>query len=733
MRLLLSGVVLFGVIISSCRNNLESGRSESQATDKAVLVKIKNLDISVDEGGVLSAMTFEMRKTGVGNLLPVHVKEDGTVSVHTAIAKVDGSVYGIAKLPWRYLAARDGGKAHLRLDLGEISLKNRDGSPYTGTDYNPGASSDWRIAAIVGGTLSSDKKTVDFTNPTTELKAIDITKVGDKFDLEVPFAIPWSPIEILQDGSVTWGSSRRPSEAQTETIVSFKPLGSLIGYQLTNTTPEDIEPQGIRVYTDGFTHSGIFDITDPSNTDLGGYPRWVYKESCSSDIRYTLSTGSPKLISGASPQARYYAWVMPNRGQASATTRLLIEGKPTASSRYGYWTTDYAPSGANQGMPKEHKAHVLKAAINNAFTVPMPLELVTEYNVAGGKEHANFIYAVSNSSLHPGMMGNLRFANRKPDGTVLTGTDPADLSTYRYANNLSGLYNYYVTAGEKNHVTDSRFNPDAHRLEDKNIIDVDGVTRKLSERYYVPEHEDWWSVFSGIDDKLTLYGSYIHFDRTNSGSVSEAYRLGGRELSIRLTAGCKFSDPDVQGADVYVYALRHLELPSNKPEYQRNWYNPVTGGRDRLICYPRLTDNRFATAYRYKRIGTHGTNNNPTSAIQVESVFLGERVNTENITIETLKNWSESDWTNGVGYTKRVFPSAGTISFTNPSSVGNPFIAPSYRIYGTQGAYWSATPSSLENSYVKSLEVLWGAPNVRTISSSQSYKANAVRLFKRMP
>lgn len=678
MKQVLVGGFILACLLAGCKHDREA-LAEKSSEKKVVTVELRDISIEVDVSS-LSAIGFtmgEIKKTGGGTSIgpkvtgfgdKARVTVDGKTLVKVITALSNGSSWGARELEWEYTPASGGGggssqPAMLRLKEGTISVAN-EGEFYHG-------SPDWYLCGIIGGTYNPSAGEVTIT-PTRELKGVsDSNPVGGQFDLEVPMGFPWMKV-IVQNNPGTphpFASNHYKQvkgKRNDASAVVFKPLGAVIGYQLGNSLANSsFTPTGFSVHTDAFNHTGSFNLKTPTS---GAYPSWKAVVDCDTDMRYTLSSSTPAgtLSAGQTSAYRYYAWVMPTEGTTTANTRIVLDGTATGSGApinpFNIWKTSYTPNGT--GRPSQHKTYTLRAMVNAVQPFRTSLESVTEFNLAGGRDitPATFIYPKPSSASNLiGLDGSLRFANRKPDGTVLTGTNPSNLATYKYANNLSGYYSWYVALGAI-HPT---YNPDGHKLLEKNMIDSDGQIRKVGERYYIPSNEEWWGIFPSGKSQT----SWSLTSSDNQNLVKDYARLGNPSLGCRyyrVYGSCSYSRAVRQGYSHVIYALRFAKAPDGATPIQERWYTLETETSGINTTYEPLTDNSIAMGYKYTYVNYALPNNQP--HIKVESIFLGEAGYQALPTKDA--SGVQAVW-NSYPVTTRIFPLTG---FYSPNQV-TPFVS----------------------------------------------------------
>lgn len=573
-----------GLILGACSSEAEFNKEETKESHEIIL---ENITAEINDDA-LRAMDFTMGVNESGKVVPLHQFTDGaTVEVNTGLS--NGTAYGSATLNWKYHKGTATSKPRLVLTKGVIKLTNE-------SNWTAGAQG-WYLTGILGGTRISNSNRVTIT-PTTILKGVNNTSPsGSAFTLEVPYGFAWTAVTVKRsNGSAVIGDAN----------VTFKPLGSVIGYQLGNNigSGSTLTPTGFWVFSDGFSHAGSFDIQNPTPNKL---PTFTESEGCEASMLYSFDPTTPAgtISHGATSQYRYYAWVMPRTGVTNANTRIVIKGMATgvASTAGALWKTSY--NGVT--VPKQHTSYTLQAKASTR--VLLPIEAATEYNLAGGGELAY------NSTQTP-YSGPLRFANRDASGGTVA--DPQ-------ASNGSAYYMGYLTIPPEEGVTNTTHNPKGLNLTTASLIDLDGSTITLGSKYFIPEEEDAVGLYPDVRTSTSTSRMYFTgiYTSQNLKMTEESYRLGGRDLPIRLTSASSYTLPIVQGDNIEVYALRYMK-PKQSVSTIRRFGSYVASKSGRAYyCYPLVTDNTMVCAYRYTRVGTHSYNTTG-SRLRIEAMYLGE-------------------------------------------------------------------------------------------------------------
>lgn len=666
------------LLLGSCA---QDELKQAPATEEARIIPITLEKITADlDTEQMRALNFEMGEDVNGRIVPLHDLPDGSeVNVHTIVTTQGSGPHGAKTLKWRYSKAKNGKKAQLILTRGQIDIVDL-GSSGDRT-FVPGATK-WYVMAmfgsgyLTGGTNSHPPKQINVENPTTVLTGVDNTNPkGGKLALNVPFAIPWTRLTIKEEpAGYVFGEAR----------VKFRPLGSVIGYQIRNNTGSDLSPTSMLVHTNVFTHSGVFDVYNPTE---GQYPYYTETQNCASAMNYTFDPNTPPgtIPNGGVSKYRYYAWVMPRTSMIVTNPSIKVwipgvaptgasAGTTSTSNLFNYWESNTVTT-----APQMHKAHTLEAKMTHYANIRMPLEMVAEYNLVGGGEQV--VYPVSDALSAQSMP--LRFANKDA-----SGGDVAD----PFAKDASALYNRYALKG----LAHPQYNSTNMNIMEQQITDVDGSTITLKDKYYIPTVEDWCSALVShkatnneyfTEAKITFEESPTNPDFNKLFKI-DAVRFGGEDTPLRFTASCTYTNPISDGNNKVVYGLRFMRPSDDAIRQGRlqpaklNWWRKNQAGvnEKQTYCYPFIPDNRFVCAYRYTEEAV-GSNE---WRLRVESVYLGidgyNAISGDKTAENLATQWNTL--TSGRPMVTRVFSRPG--SFTPFSN--NPF-KPNNTYY-TDGENW---------------------------------------------
>ncbi len=528
--------------------------------------------------------------------IPSFINEDGVTSwkTHCFLRKAGTTTQVYALIDWTATTAADG-SITLNTKTSELTLLSSGSSTVT----TPQAGETWYIAGIAGdGNLNADRTKVDFKYDATKDDALEAHQA------RVPLSFGWTPFVV----------AAASGERAPKITVTFRPQGSLLKVTVNNTTAVNSGQFGvsgpITVTTNALTTDGAFDYT-PSTT--------------------TVVEGANPTFSFASATAVEEVITRNATVNANASKAYVLWGYPRPANHLAsgsFSTVTTIPPYRTYNSTAKTAAVTRTRAYANAIGYPttvyverpiMPIEYVTEYNLAGGTYS---IVPNSSTLITPanGSAGNLRWAAS-------------------HANNESAYYNWFVATG----ITHTQ-NPSGNNLMNESITDETG-TYVLSTKYHLPSVEEWWGVFPA--------GSYVNFDGTRSNSTLKRDPMVVN--GIKRTYSAQFSDAVQVGDDAVVYALRFQKASGITP-YTLSVYNEASR------TYELATNNGMVCAYRYRRVGavskweeaagTTNPNEHIDGHYKVDVVYLGE----SSMTLQNLASQSESWWANGIS---RVFPACG--------------------------------------------------------------------------
>lgn len=353
-------------------------------------------EVSVNDDA-LRALTFELEKNSKNQLVPMPKLNDGDkVPVHTMLKSTDGAS-AIATVNWTY-------KAQTK----QLVLKNGDaGNSFEVSNFHPDNPARWYVSGFIGGERNGTQ--VSFEG---ERILSPATNAGDAIEgLKVPYSFGWAAVEINTESQVDANNSHLHGFAQlpNQNLV-FKPHGALIAYKLGNNLSHDINMEQFIVSSDSYGDMTTFDM----NTELteGKRPTYTLK-SCANVMPYSLRNKAfEKLPANTALDKTYYAWVIAATDLPSeANTRVTFNGHPVVPREDDYtgkYLTSYEPSTRSKGLIAEGRIHTLRAMAT--LSVRIPLEYLTEYNVAGGALDGYIVNPVRQT---------LRLVSKNADNTQL--------------------------------------------------------------------------------------------------------------------------------------------------------------------------------------------------------------------------------------------------------------------------------------------------------------------------
>lgn len=576
-----------------------------------------SVEVSVDDAEA-RAINYKLGKKSNGEIVPMPEFTDGQeVDVHTIIKSNLSDVPAVAQtLKWRYDAKKK--KLVLKPNSHNIPIEH----------FNNDNSRKWYISGLIGGALNGTQ--VEFMG-TRVVKGVD-GNVGDALaSMEVPYAFGWTELTITQKVKEENSTSYRYVLSPSSPQVKFQPLGSLLAVKLGTAQkagPYTFTPRGFTISSNAWGDQGTFnlDTAIPSSAPQLTLPTWA-EAACGIGMYYTFASGEePGAIAhNQISDKTYYVWVMPHTNLPSTATvvRVMMQGvssRPETETYKDYtntWFTDYAPKASTGGRVTHGKVHLLTARVSHRLS--MPIEHVTEYNLAGG---TGLTYMISDkpSEQPDGVLGDLRFATS-------------------HRNDQSGYYNWYKVLGRHHNI----YNPDSRNLQTE-IDRVFGVNK-----YYIPTAEEWIGVYPtqiswGEGDDVFGFSEFM-----SVGSGSDKFK------QIYLSS---YLD---SLADPYVgYSIRFMSHVARSCDvtYYSSW--------GRSDPYPAALDNSMKCAYRFRYIGTRDTwdrNNskqNLDNQIIIDVVYLGEEASPTELSTISNDDW----WADRLSEKRvitRTFPAAGRV------------------------------------------------------------------------
>lgn len=618
---------------SSCSQD-SSDMNGSTTGGETVSIRL-SAEVSVDAEEA-RALSHKLGTNAGGEVVPMPEFTDGQeVEVHT-ILKSSTGINAAKTLKWKYVAAKK-----------KLVLSPADGHDIPVSGFNNDNGVKWYISGLIGGDLAGTR--VEFMG-TRVVKGVD-GNAGDALgSMSVPYAFGWTELTINTSSPKDGNNSHKYAAVPASTDVKFKPMGSMLAVKLGTAQSAGaytFTPTGFRIYSSAWLDQGTFELnTDiPSTNPHTSLPKW--REGwCIRSMYFTFASGEePGTIAhNQTTDKTYYIWVMPNQYQPTrGAVSVLLEGtssRPETATYRDYtntWFTDYKTKAGTQGKVTQGKVHPLTAKASHR--VALPIEYVTEYNLAGGPTIA------STTNPQPaGLTGSLRFANS-------------------HSNDQSGYYNWYKVKGRH----DATYNPDTRNLQ----AEVDATFG--ADKYDIPTIDQWSAAVPPRS----------HLIWTGAERLNEAdyVRFGSGPDELRRTYLSDYSkafSTNNATSDATIYAIRFKARPSAGSicPFVPVENSPTSG----LLVngYELTTDDKMKCAYRFRRVGgrqdwetSWGTTTNNTNRLAVDVVYLGEESTpTELATISNDAWWSAKASENKV--ISRVFPAGYWLSIYWSLNMSNP-------------------------------------------------------------
>lgn len=356
--------------------------------------------------------------------------------------------------------------------------------------------------------------------------------------------------------------------------------------------------------------------------------------------------------------------------------------------------TDYSTEGkTTQGRVTQGKVHKLTAKATTR--VALPIEYVTEHNLAGGE---GLTYTLNSRTLEQhgftsqpaGIKGPLRFASS-------------------HNNDQSGYYNFYRTVGRYHEF----FNHNSLNLSMAELIDTNGSRITLQDKYFIPVGDQWWGVFPSP----YIYpgsGPYSYKQRSWTSTDDaldelEVMSLGsGKDLfrqSYLSDYSKGFINPSRGSYNMdhgVLYAIR-FKAPTNscRPVTHSWGYDINTGSRPRYT-YPASPDNSLKCAYRFTHVGGEpiwsiaGNQTAPgmhSTRLIIDVVYLGEETNPTDLGAISDEAWWTTKRSEG-RVLSRVFPFSGKANISNVYSVASIVNEAGLSGYGIGGSFRAITDAT---------------------------------------
>lgn len=690
-------------VVAACSK--EAPKAEDEPTQSASVGL--SLSVPVDEDS-FKAFEFQLKNNAKGQLIPMpQLADKQKVLVHTVV-KSDGGVVAVKTVKWTY----DANTKTLNLKAGD------EGNDFPLPDFNNEGGKKWYVTGMIGGELLSADNTVVLTQK-RDLKPVANLN-DDLGSYDVPYAFPWTLLELNVNGPKE-GNSIKYAHIPARARVSFRPMGAFIKLQVGNKQFDSTNPaftlKSIKVSSNDFGDQGKFLLNTAAVA--GKMPEWK-SESCGSTAIYNLLGGNPTIAHGATMDKYYYAWVMP-RNKDIVRTTVITQGETTgAKSVTNAFFTDYKSKGVNV---KDGRVHLLTA--NVVSPVYLPIEYVAEYNLAGGPSAIEPLGGTTTMDYTTAHLGPLRFSNLQANGQP----EPNP-----HANNRSAHYPWGSVTVR---------NP-SDDLRPQNLMDVDGSTIRLSDKYRIPELDDWWGVMpaptSGVRNLANIGFNWDgtdnigQFPNPNAKNIplrtkcAEHMKVGDPASGVILAQNysSEYSLPHYKNTssadgDAILYALRFMKQENCEDIEHRIFIE------DPVRFYASAQDNTLACAYRFHRVGSHDTwedRESMSHQLVVEVVYLGESVRTTPLTTISNEAWWATKRSEGKVY-KMILPAIRCL--TDVSLLAGRATASNMIEY----YYWSTlTPSN--NPYSGS-RLTMTANFVRGGYFMVNTYKNPVRLFKKDP
>lgn len=632
-----------GTLVSCSQDSSEPNSSDQVRRGETVSFSL-NAEVSVDDPS-LRAIDYKLGNNANGELVPMPQFTEGQeVEVHTILKSSNGA--SVAKtLKWRYDASKK-----------KLVLKRNDGHSITVSGFNNDAGVKWYVSGLIGGVLIDGTTRVSFAGERV-LKGVEGNAGDIVGSLKVPYAFGWTELSIDTSSARDTDDSHKYASVSPSVGVKFSPRGALIAYKLGNAQTAGsytFSPTGFTVNSNVWGDQGEFelDTTIPASNPEGTMPIWSESASCGKTIYYTFAGGhEPSAIAHNSLAGKtYYAWVIPHEEQPTTSeVRVMLKGassRPETATYKDYtktYFTDYAPKATGaQGKVSHGRVHRLTAKATDRLV--LPIEYVTEYNLAGGD----------------GLTATITLPNQfNPDLTIQPdGTQGALRFASSHSNDQSGYYNWYKRAG----VHDATYNPNTLDLSAATLIDTDGSSVALNSKYFVPTQEDWWGVFPSFFP-VSMDDDY---NPTPIRHENLALRVGDnlvRQSFLGKVRPYESVERNESGDIVMSasYAIRFTDRKCSYPE-------PNPEFRDQ-ISYPSASGDVLKCAYRYRRIGSRQywayadswTNNtNMTNHYVIDVVYLGEEDTPSSLDTISDEIWWEAKEREGA-VISRIFPASGIV------------------------------------------------------------------------
>lgn len=698
-------ICLLLLSVVSCRQSdvMEIQGSHTEASDSVRVYLSAEIGFHEDEGD-LRGLGFKLEEINGKKIPRPQFDDNDVVEVHTIIkSNAVGATPVVKTLKWKYVASTK-------------TLKILQGDPdnvLTIPNFNNDSNTKWYIAGLFapGSTLNGTEVAVQGSR---ELQWI-ANNVGDYLgELSVPYWFGW--IELKFDSTKPRGALASHQEAYAPfKSTKFSPLGSLIVFRFGNKMSH---VSGFRLFRSFTVHSNVysdkvlFELNAPIQATEPAQSLPLWHDQGNGSINYKYSGGAPGIEHNTVLDGACYAWVMPHSlPPLEPSISVYFDGASSDGASLGRYRTDYTPeSKASRGIPQQGKIQVLRANVTEG--IRLPIEYVTDYNIAGGEE-----YAIKNDNPDHGFegpTGHLRFENEN----VWEVENP-----HTYVNNQSGYYNWYITTGTQH----PDYNPNGLNL-------MDAIATRFGDRFFLPEFDHWRAIFPSrqiFSWHPSPEPSKHHVECIQVGYNEQKYLITADEYSGRPV---NYPTGSITEADnVVVYAIRHRPVKESIRDFDYDRSSRVPGSSGR---YKYLRDNSLKCAYRYTRVGDirywagTETGHQEYNRVKIDVVYLGDADfkqdgKTELETISDQAWWdgpAPRRWQAGLHHRfTRIFSAPGAMT----PSVGN-YLHGSETEFSRAGYYWSSTRSG-EYAFAANLDY-WGV----LTDTYQPHLGFAVRLFKKL-
>ncbi len=702
-----------------------------------------SLALSADlELGETRSFEYQLGQNKNGQQVPMPTFTPGQKVLVHMILKSDKNAYGIASIYWTYDAEKR-----------RLVLKQSDeGNNIEVTGFTNDAGTRWYVSGLIGGSRvnPSDPTSATFAFE-GERELTGVQQIGDAISkLKVPYAFPWTEVTIETNKEQEASGSYKYGFVPQSAGVTFKPRGALIAYKLGNDLPYGFKPTGFYTTSDAFVDQGVFDL----NTEIvaDGLPAWSNKaNNCGSVMEYFFSSAtapSTALTTGQMLDKVYYAWVMPvSPAPTMASTKVILRGEAPNSPHTDYtkaYYTSYTPNAVSGGKVVHGKVHPLTARAT--ANVVLPIQLITDYNLAGGPSYGTAQLPTTghwlDGAVYDGVQGELRFSNTTSTGAM--NPDPHD-------NKASGYYNWFMVQSDVANRTSSHFNPNSIDLHGETLRDEDGQTIRLGDKYYVPHIDNLWGVFPGYPSSVSDARYKWYNPSASNSTIDEIMSVGqgtGAEALLQSYraqySNGRLLTTDINGEAV-IYAIRFAKKTTCDPTY----YDFEKEGRRTYTAAP---NDMMKCAYRYQRVGLWNINiagaemiaQWKTRRFKIEVVYLGEEAGATPLDDGTSNSVASEAWWNARRAEGKVisktFSVAGAIRGILRKSSSSEVATYNWADESTRQTFIQSTsydrsPIPGSTGAILSYSKSAGAAHDRLIVALPWFDGNgySVRLFKKKP